>query len=65
VLGDGARVSPAGIADKGLLLVRDAATAGLAQRLGLVVGLHSDYLSRSGASKAVQQWLVDAELLVL
>lgn len=64
VLGNGARASPAEIEDKGLLLVRDAATAGLAQRLGLVVGLHTDYLSRSEASKAVQQWLVDTELLV-
>src|SRR5205823_4216565 len=52
------------IHDDGLLLVRDAASAGLAQRLGLVVGLHSEYLGRTEASREVQQWLVDAKLLV-
>ena len=64
ILGDGARVSPAAVHGKGLLLVRDAATAGLAQRLGLVVGLHSDYLGRTDSSRMIQQWLTDADLLV-
>jgi hypothetical protein len=64
VLGDGRRASPSGIHDEGRLLVRDASSAGLAQRLGLVVGLHSEYLGRSEASRAVQHWLSEAKLLV-
>ena len=64
VLGDNRRVSPSGIHDEGLLLVRDASSAGLAQRLGLVVGLHSDYLGRTGASRTVQEWLSETKLLV-
>jgi hypothetical protein len=64
VLGDGRRTSPRDVHDKGLLVVRDSSVGGLAQRLGLVVALHSDYLGRGEAARVVQSWLTDTELLV-